>query len=85
MCRECGPVDGGAYLSPEALAFLRAASTLSPERLGEVALTSRAARELTVAHRLMISSHLEKELKSVRVLREMSVASQLASVSANDG
>ena len=85
VCRECGPGDGGVYLSPEALEFLRAAAALPPERLGEVALKPRAALELTVAHRLLISSHLEKELRSVRVLREMSAEYRPASVSANDG
>ena len=73
ICWECGPTDGGADLSPEALVFLRNAATVSPERLHEVTLTPRAGRELTAAHRLLIATHLEKELRSARVLRELSV------------
>jgi len=34
-------------------------------------LTARAARELETAHRRLISVHLDKDLKSARVLREM--------------
>jgi hypothetical protein len=34
-------------------------------------LDPRAARELETAHRRLLNTHLEKELKSVRVLREM--------------
>jgi len=34
-------------------------------------LTVRAAIELEAAHRQLITAHLEKELRSVRVLRAM--------------
>jgi hypothetical protein len=34
-------------------------------------LSVRAARELETAHRRLLALHLEKELKSARVLREM--------------
>ena len=35
------------------------------------AVEARAARELETAHKRLLNTHLEKELKSVRVLREM--------------
>ena len=76
VCWDCGPGEGGADLSTEALGFLRAAATVPPEQLDQVTLTPRAARELAAAHRHLISTHLEKELKSARVVREVSAAYQ---------
>jgi DNA repair protein RecO (recombination protein O) len=73
LCRACGAgaVSGAAALSPAAVAFLRAAGRLGPSRLGEVPLPPGAARELAHAHRTLIAWHLDKELRSTRVLREM--------------
>ena len=42
-----------------------------PLALARVAVSRPALRELEAAHRALISMHLEKDLKSVRVLREM--------------
>jgi len=55
----------------EALAFLRGARRHEPRDLDALALTAKAARELEIAHQALIAAHLEKELKSARVLREM--------------
>ncbi len=74
VCSSCGSDLRGVDLSSEALEFLRAASTLRPERLDEVALSPWAGRQLAAAHRILISTHLDKELRSVRVLRELGVA-----------
>ena len=71
LCRDCGSAEGGTDLSPEALGFLRQAATTSPEDLGTVTLTPRAARELTAVHRLLITANLDKELRSLRVLSEL--------------
>lgn len=71
VCPDCGSLDGGASLSPEAIAFLRSAATRSPSEMGDVRLGRRAARELTATHRLLISANLQKELRSVRVMREL--------------
>jgi DNA repair protein RecO (recombination protein O) len=71
VCRRCMPSGGGTDLSSEALRFLKAAGSVSPEGLGTLALGVRAAREIETAHRRLINLHLEKELKSARVLREM--------------
>jgi DNA repair protein RecO (recombination protein O) len=70
VCWGCAP-GGGTRLSVEAMAFLRAAASAAPERLEALELEQRAARELETAHRRLINLHLEKELKSARVLREM--------------
>ena len=58
-------------VSTEALRFLKSAGGVAPDRLDSLALTQKAARELETAHRRLINVHLEKELKSARVLREM--------------
>lgn len=69
-CRACAPA-GGTALSAEAVGFLRAAARLGPGDAGRLPLSASAARELETAHRRLINLHLDKELKSVRVLREM--------------
>ena len=56
-------------LSDEARQFLRAARTASPLAVGNLRVPPRALAELEAAHRALIVTHLEKELKSVRVLR----------------
>jgi len=71
LCRDCAPATSGTQLSPEAMVFLRSATAIAPERLDDLPLGTRAARELETAHRRLINVHLEKELKSARVLREM--------------
>ena len=71
VCRRCAPSLGGTDLSVEALRFLRASSRTAPERIERLTLEKRAARELETAHRRLLNAHLDKELKSVRVLREL--------------
>jgi DNA repair protein RecO (recombination protein O) len=71
VCRECSPSHAGTVLSQEALAFLSSCAGAAPDALHDVPLGLRAARELETAHRRLIGTHLEKELKSARVLREM--------------
>jgi DNA repair protein RecO (recombination protein O) len=71
VCRRCAPAGGGTDLSGVAMQFLAAAGSVAPEKLESLVLTAAAARELETAHRRLINLHLEKELKSARVLREM--------------
>jgi DNA repair protein RecO (recombination protein O) len=71
LCRRCVPAAHGTTLGAAALEFLRAASRTAPERMDGLELDARASRELETAHRRLLNTHLEKELKSVRVLREM--------------
>jgi DNA repair protein RecO (recombination protein O) len=70
LCRACAPA-GGTPVSVDALRFLKAAGAMAPERLETLPLQPRAARELETLHRRLLHLHLEKELKSARVLREM--------------
>jgi hypothetical protein len=58
-------------LSPGALEFLRVARSLAPRQLGDLAVPDEVVRELESVHRALIRLHLEKEPKSMRVLREV--------------
>ena len=71
ICRGCGPSGAGTPLSAEAVAFLKAAAAAAPDALAALPLSASSARQLETAHRRLINLHLEKELKSVRVLKEM--------------
>lgn len=71
VCRRCASTAGGTLLSIEALHFLRAAASAGPDALHGIRLESGPARELEIAHRRLIHHHLEKELKSARVLRQL--------------
>jgi DNA repair protein RecO (recombination protein O) len=57
--------------SAAARAFVAAARGSSPLGLGAVTAPAAALRELEAAHRALMALHLEKQLKSARVLREM--------------
>lgn len=71
VCDACSGAAGGRILSAAALAFLRHAGRCVPEAVATLDLPRGAARELEEVHRALITMHLEKELKSARVLREM--------------
>jgi DNA repair protein RecO (recombination protein O) len=58
-------------LSTQALGFLTAARSVSPHEVGGVPADPRTLRELEGVHRALIATHLEKSLKSDRVLREV--------------
>jgi len=70
VCRGCAP-SGGARISVEALRFLRAAGSTAPDNLASLALQAQAGTELETVHRRLLNLHLDKELRSARVLREM--------------
>jgi DNA repair protein RecO (recombination protein O) len=57
--------------SPEARAFLAAARVCAPQGVGSIPAAVRVLRELEQLHREHISAHLEKDLKSARVLRDI--------------
>jgi DNA repair protein RecO (recombination protein O) len=71
LLRLQGVYEPDDRLSAEASAFLAAARTCSPFRLGMLSVSRPALREIEAAHRALIAAHLEKDLKSARVLREM--------------
>ena len=71
LLRLQGVYEADPRLSVDARAFLAAARALSPFALGGVEVSRGTLRELEAAHRALIVEHLEKDLKSARVLREM--------------
>ena len=71
VLRLQGVYEPDPRASAEAEAFLAVARTSSPRGLTGVAVSSRALKELEQRHRKQLAFHLEKELKSVRVLREI--------------
>jgi DNA repair protein RecO len=71
LLRLQGVYEADDRLSSEAKAFLGSVRTSSPLMLRELTVSRRVLREVESIHRAMISMHLEKDLKSVRVLRDM--------------
>lgn len=58
-------------LSDGALSFLAASRALAPSRVGELPSGGNVLRELEGVHRALITMHLEKSLKSDRVIRDL--------------
>jgi len=71
LLRLQGVYETDTRLSSEAREFLSSARGLSPYAVGDLKVSPRALRELEQAHRALIQMHLEKDLKSTRVLREL--------------
>ena len=63
--------ESHAGLSDAAIAFLVGSRTVPPQQVGMVPAEPRAMRELENVHRTLITMHLEKTLKSDRVLRDL--------------
>ncbi len=58
-------------LSRGATAFVDATRQATPAKAGALGASVPVLRELELKHQALISSHLEKELKSVRVMNEL--------------
>ena len=58
-------------LSDGAVAFLAASRAVPPHRVGDIPCARGVLRELENVHRSLIAMHLEKTLKSDRVLRDL--------------
>lgn len=71
LLRLQGVYEADARLSDGAKAFIGSARTCGPLDLAGVTTPHEVLRELEGTHRAVIAMHLEKELKSVRVLRDM--------------
>jgi recombinational DNA repair protein (RecF pathway) len=69
-CAACRPGRGRGTLSGEALGFLRAARHRAPAAMATVAVGAAALAELEAVHQVLVSRHLERELKSTRVVRD---------------
>jgi len=63
--------EGRGTLSDEAMAFLAASRTVTPQQVGAVPASRAVLKELEQVHRALIAMHLEKNLKSDRVLRDL--------------
>ena len=71
LLRLQGVYEPDPDTSEAARAFLASARVSSPFGLRDVRVARQTLRELEASHRELIARHLEKDLKSVRVLREM--------------
>ena len=58
-------------LSDAAMSFLAGSRAVAPHQVGDVPADARVLRELENVHRALIATHLEKHLKSDRVLRDL--------------
>ena len=65
------PAGRVQQLSAEAQAFLSAARKIGPQELAGLAADRSTIRELESLHRSVIAMHLEREPRSIKVLKEM--------------
>jgi DNA repair protein RecO (recombination protein O) len=65
------PASRVSTLSPEAQTFLNAARKIGPQELAGVAADRAMLRELEALHRSIIATHLEREPRSIKVLKDM--------------
>src|SRR5687768_2609277 len=71
LLRIQGVYQPDPKVSAEARAFLEAARTCSPFSLTAHSASPKALSELEASHRAMMVVHLDRELRSTKVLREM--------------
>jgi DNA repair protein RecO (recombination protein O) len=65
------PAFESLRLSPGAIAFLTAAMTAAPADVAAAAPDRTVLREIETVHHRLIAMHLEKEVRSARVVREL--------------
>ena len=63
--------EGRGTLSDDAVAFLAASRSVTPQHVGDLPVPRGVLKELENVHRALITMHLEKTLKSDRVIREL--------------
>jgi DNA repair protein RecO (recombination protein O) len=63
--------EARGILSQRAVSFLTESRTISPDRIGDVPADRQTLKELEQLHRGLIAMHLDKTLKSDRVLRDL--------------
>jgi DNA repair protein RecO len=68
-CVECA--SGGLRLSPAAVAFLAHAGVRTPAEMTAAGAAPGPLREIEQVHHQLIAMHLEKELRSARVVKEL--------------
>ena len=71
LCPSCGEPREGLRLSALSIRFLHDASRIRPADLETITSAIQISRELEAAHSSLIATHLDKELRSMRVMREL--------------
>jgi DNA repair protein RecO (recombination protein O) len=71
LLRLQGVYPTDTTLSQGAIAFVDATRQVAPALVGTVTTSARVLRELELKHQALFASHLEKELKSIRVMNEL--------------
>jgi DNA repair protein RecO (recombination protein O) len=71
LLRLQGVYPADLDLSDQALAFVAGTRRVTPAGVAGLGATSPVLRELERAHRTLIAAHLEKDLKSIRVVNEL--------------
>ena len=69
VCGTCA--HGGPALSAGAMTFLREVARRTPAEVGGASVGPAALREMELVHGRLIAVHLEKELRSMRVVKEL--------------
>lgn len=69
VCLACA--QGGLALSSEAMRFLRRTTSRAPGEVADAGTSPGALRELEEAHARLIAVHLEREVRSARIVREL--------------
>lgn len=69
VCLACA--HGGPRLSGEAIAFLKSVGGRTPAAVAGTGAPAGVLRELEHVHHRLIAMHLEKELRSARVVKEL--------------
>lgn len=73
LCLDCAP-GGQADVSPASIRFLRDATAQPPDALRVQALPASVGAELAVLHRALLARHLDREPRSLRVVRAMAAS-----------
>ena len=69
VCDDCA--HGGPRLSPDAVRFLRSAGGRTPADVTDAGAPAGPLREIERVHHRLIAMHLEKELRSARIVKEL--------------
>ena len=69
ICENCAHV--APQLSASAMTFLKSAGARTPAEVSDTGAPSGALREIERVHHRLIAMHLDKELRSARVVREL--------------
>jgi DNA repair protein RecO (recombination protein O) len=73
VCRSCHGAHGtdDRFLSARALGFLRAARHVRPIDAGRLGASPAVLHELDVAHRALMGTHFDRQLKALRVVQDI--------------